>query len=1077
MKKAKYFFLILILIVFFKDVKVYGACHGVGYAHLDVSWRWSINEGINKMKNTCKIQLENMERYPDYKFSIDNACMYEWMEVYYPDIFYQIKKRIAEGRWEPFGGGWSDPICDIPSGEEFIRQWLIGKRYFKEKFNFEVKVGANLDQYSSWPGGNLPQIAKKCGLKYYTFVRGLTKTNGKFFWWQANDGTKLFSHDSNYWFNCPAGNCGCSNTMPALKYYGAGNGGGGPNNEQASNCGETNSCSRLIDFFEDALRQNVPSSTNLTAEGYCLSTGGDKATGILTHRPFIKWYNRKCLCKLIEAEKFSTFASNLRFNYPQEEINAYLGGCKSGELEEFNYPQDEINQALKRYLLWQHHDNLPGNFTWDGVNIAHNDYQIVYNTFENVLARALLSIASHINTEGCGIPVLVFNSLSWPRTGVVEVNSEQIGNPKDVDVIDSDGRIVPHQVSFDGKKKIAFLAEGIPATGYRLYRIIPNDGQSPFPSTGLKVDEKNLVIENEYYRLELDKKTGYWIRVYDKVNKREGLEGKGNILGYSNYDGWPYGNNFDEWGIDLGDADSIEVVESGPVRAKIRVKHGVIYQDTIMQAKINRIDCFTWSDNYKQGGPAYLRVVFSLNIPEGIYTTEGPYGVSVSPDKNTNLEKPTLSWQDLSEVDYGISLINDSKYGGDREKNSIKLSLLSHAEFDNQQMLYSLYPHKGDWREGKTVKASYEVNYPLIARIEENHPGELPESYSFLKATPGNIIVSVTKKHEDSDDALIRVYETNGKKVEAKLVLNGGVISAQEIDMMEWNESQQLSITDETTINLTLNPYEIKTLRVKLPKYFGNRIILSCPKQVILIQGVSSKFMIKLNSARTFSEDVRLNLNFPKLSQIKSKSLKFKLESGKTKEFTIDLGKPLKLIKGESTIDIVYGRRKEIKIIPFEVISSIPRLEKEEVILFKIWEAEDLNHKTGMRVVDEDASNGIAWQGDNEKDRANEHLIYGPYEILPKGRYLVSFRLKIKERVKENVGIVDIFISSTLIPGLSKEMKSSTINGLDFTKEGVYQEFPIIFRQAPNYKNEFRVYWFGKTSLWTDRITLFKLNL
>ncbi|PIU68231.1 MAG: hypothetical protein COS84_01425, partial [Armatimonadetes bacterium CG07_land_8_20_14_0_80_40_9] len=361
MKKTGFFLLVLGLIIFCMDIKVFSACHGVGYAHLDVSWRWSINEGINKMKNTCKIQLENMERHPDYKFSIDNACMYEWMELYYPDIFSQIKKRIAEGRWEPFGGLWSDPICDIPSGEEFIRQWLIGKRYFKEKFNFEVKVGANLDQYSSWPGGNLPQIAKKCGIKYYAFVRGLTKTNGNFFWWQANDGTKLFSHDSNYWFNCPAGNCGCSNTKPALKYYGAGNGGGGPNNEQASNCGEANSCSRLIDFFEEAVKQNVPSSTNLTAEGYCLSTDGEKATGILTHRPFIKWYNRKCLCRLIEAEKFSTFSANLRFNYSPDEINAYLGGCKSGELEEFNYPQDEINQALKRYLLWQHHDNLPGN--------------------------------------------------------------------------------------------------------------------------------------------------------------------------------------------------------------------------------------------------------------------------------------------------------------------------------------------------------------------------------------------------------------------------------------------------------------------------------------------------------------------------------------------------------------------------------------------------------------------------------------------------------------------------------------------------------------------------------------------
>ncbi|MEW6203288.1 MAG: hypothetical protein AB1546_15020, partial [bacterium] len=203
-------------------------CHGVGYAHLDVSWRWSVNEGINKMMNTSLKQLKNMEKYPQYKFSFDNPIMHEWMELYYPEVFSQIKKRVQEGRWEPFGAVWTDPIADITGGEEFVRQILTGKRYINEKFNYEIKVGSDLDQYSSWPGGNLPQIVKKSGIEYYSFVRGLQGTNGKFFWWRGNDGTKVFSHDSDYWFNCPEGTCGCSATAPALKFYGAGDGGGGP---------------------------------------------------------------------------------------------------------------------------------------------------------------------------------------------------------------------------------------------------------------------------------------------------------------------------------------------------------------------------------------------------------------------------------------------------------------------------------------------------------------------------------------------------------------------------------------------------------------------------------------------------------------------------------------------------------------------------------------------------------------------------------------------------------------------------------------------------------------------------------
>lgn len=829
LSEARFLLVALTGIILTSGNVLFGACHGVGYAHLDPCWRWSINEGINKMRKTCLLQLNNMENHPEFKFSFDNPCEYEWMEIYYPKIFAGVKQMVAEGRWEPFGGQWADPLCDLLDGEAFVRQWLIGKRYLKEKFNFECKVGADLDNYSSWPGGNLPQIVKKCGIKYYTFARGLTHTNGKFFWWEANDGSKIFSHDTNYWYNSFGGGDGCSGTTPALKYYGAGNGGGGPDANQASDCGGADFGSRLIDFFADAVKEGVPEDTDLVAKGYCLSSNGIQATGLLTHRSYLKWYNRKCLCLLMEAEKFSFFAASL--DCPEEEMidtyvgaqkksdKIFLGASKSGESGGFNYPQREFNEALKKYLFWQHHDNLPGNFTWDGVNTSHNDYVNVYNTYFNIRDRALTVIAGHVNTQGEGVPVLVFNSLSWTRTGVVEVPFSQFGNPENVDVEDGDGNAVPAQISLDGEKKLVFLARDIPATGYKEYRIIAIGEPSSFAATGLTVNIEDKIIENEYYRVEFDKNTGWWKRVYDKVNKREVLDssGEGNCLGYAHKDGWPYGNGFDEWGVDFGGADSIEVIEFGPVRAKVRVKHGMIYQDTILTTGGKRIDCFTWSEDYKSGGgPAYLRVVFPLNIFGGIYTTEGPYGYSESPDEATEIEKPTLSWQDLSGLEYGVSILNDSKYGGDRDENKIKLSLISHPEFDQQEMLYSLYPHKGGWREGGTVRASYEINYPLRIKVATSHSGDLPKSHSFLAAGPSNIVVSVVKKHEDNNDLIIRFYETGGNKVKAKLVFGDKISKAWEEDMMEWNEiSQELPIVDNTTLNIDIDYYEIKTLRIK----------------------------------------------------------------------------------------------------------------------------------------------------------------------------------------------------------------------------------------------------------------------
>lgn len=1070
-------FILFLFLFSFKEYIFSQNCHSIGYAHLDPSWRWSINEGINKMKNTCIRQLENLQRYPHYKFSLDNICEYEWMEKYYPEIFSRIKEKVKEGRWEPFGGMWADPLMDTVEGESIVRQYLVGKRYVKEKFDFEIKVGANLDNYSSWPDGNIPQIAKKCGIDYYVFCRGLKETNGKFFWWVGNDGTKIFAHDTENWYNCDGG-CNCSKTEPSLKYYGKGDGGGGPSLEEAETCSETGNCSRLIDFFEEAVKKKIPEKTFLTARGYCLSTDGDRATGVLTHRPFLKWFNRKCLVKLIEAEKFSLFASSLRFNYPEEIKEKYIGGCLSGESENFNYPQQEINYALKKYLFWQHHDNLPGNFTWDGVKIAWNDLENVYRSFENIIEGAILTISSKINTEGEGIPVLVFNSLSWERTGVVEIDLEKIENFEKIEVRDYTGKIIPYQIvcDRDRSKKLVFLAENVPATGYKLYRIVPAAGENVF-KTGIFVDEKNLVFENEYFILQIDKNTGFWKRVYDKKNKREVLKGPGNVLGYSNSDKWPYGNNFDEWGTDYEKTEKIEIVEKGPVRVKIRSKYGPVYQDTILYFRLPRIDCFVHSENYKkENGPAYLRVVFPLNIPSGTYTTEAPYGVSVSPDRETTLEKPALSWQDLSDREYGVSLINDSKYGGDRDGEKIKLSLISHPEFEKQNMLYSLYPHKGGWKEGNTPRVSYEVNYPLIGKIVENHSGVLPPSYSFLKAEPENIIVSVVKKHEDTKDAILRIYETTGKNTDAKIIFGEEVLEAFETDMIEWEKvSENLSISQGKILNLKFSPYEIKTLRIKLPEYFENKLFIEHPSSLLFVKDAITEFSITLNNSTSEEKTGKIELSFPGKYYFKN----FEIKKGEIKSLSFKIEEP-PLQKGILNLKITCQNFKEEKKIPYEVISLGTDFKNQELLLYKIYEGEELLHKTGRKVQDVDALNKICWCAQENLDKKNEHIIFGPYTLLPEGRYLVSFRIKNLKRTKEEIATIDVFATSTLIEGISETKTSLTIKGEDFPAENIYKEFVLFFKQKKlfgrgEFKNEFRVFWRGNSSICVDRISLFKI--
>ncbi|MFA6449931.1 MAG: glycoside hydrolase family 38 C-terminal domain-containing protein [bacterium] len=1051
-------------------------CSGMGYAHLDVSWRWSVNEGINKMRNTTVKQLTNMERYPNFTFSFDNPMMYSWMEEYYPDLYAQIRSRIKEGRWEPISGMWVDPMVELEDGESFVRQWLMGKRYVRDKFGYEIKVGSDVDQYGAWPGGNLPQIAKKSGIEYYTFARGLKDTNGKFFWWRGIDGTKIFSHDTDYWFNCPEGNCGCSSTTPSLKYYGAGDGGGGPALDQAAVCGGADSCGRFIDFFGQAEKMNVKAETTLTAEGYTLASDGISATGILIHRPFLKLYNRKNINLLMEAEMFALFARASRFNFSKEHAESFLGGCKSGESGLFNYPQQDLNNALKKFLVWQHHDNLPGNFTWDGVRIARNDLQSAYNSFDTALDSALLDISSHVNTEGSGTPLLVFNSLSWPRSGVVEIDLSGFGGSADTGVVDGDGRPIPSQISADGRKKLVFQADDIPAVGFMLFRAVSADKTAGVKPTGLTADPKNLIFENKFFILEIDSKTGFWKRVFDKSNNREVLDGGGNILGAADKDAWPYGERFREWGADLKDADSIVVVESGPVRVKIRVQHGVIFQDTILYANVNRIDSYVWSDKYMSGGPAYLRVVFKLNVADGTYTTEGPYGYAESPDKKTDLEKPTLSWQDLSGGGFGASIINDSKYGGDRVGNSIKLSLIGHAEFDDQRMLYSLYPHKGGWREGLTQRMSNDVNNPLIVRRDISHGGEFPISLSFLEASPENVIVSVVKKHEDSEDAIVRIYETNGVKTKVRLTFGGGVLSAREIDMMEWNEdSKAITLTDENTLEFDMTPYEIKTLRVSLPPWFGNKVSIVPPGRILLVQGSPSTATFQLSNTRQTTEKVDLTITFPKEAGIAPVTRTVELNSGETKDIQVKIDTPQVVTNGFAVLDLSYSGRRDTKKAPFEVMPSVPKFEGAEVALYKVWEAEAMPHKMGMSVDDPDAGNAVAWRAVKGFDKENDHLMFGPYEQLPEGRYIVSFRVKVAEKTPGNVAAFDVFVVPVEAPSLAQAKVKKTISGADFPEAGKYADISLAFRQPKYSRDEFRVFWYGKSSFWIDRIAVFKV--
>ena len=369
----------------------------------------------------------------------------------------------------------------------------------------------------------------------------------------------------------------------------------------------------------------------------------------------------------------------------------------------------------------------------------------------------------------------------------------------------------------------------MPPVGYRVYRLTGGSDSTAGITTGPGFPE------NRFFRVEFDAGTGLLTRILDKESRREVLApgGKGNLLQVfkdtpRDWDAWNIDSDFEKIKTDLTDAEKVEIVESGPVRTVLRVtrKHegSTFVQDTVLYDKIRRIDFPTrvsWHAEHK-----LLKVAFPVNVDADRATYEIPYAtVSRSVKPKTDAEKakfevPAQKWADLSARDFGVSLLNDCKYGYDIRGNLMRLSLLRapkwpdpEADQGDHSFTYSLYPHAGDWRKGGTVRAGYDLNQPLLSLVlTQSAKGELPPEHSFFSASSPNVVLGAMKKAEDSDGLIIRLYEATGSKANATITLPAKAKSACETDLLE-NSIKDVP-AEGNRLKLSFGAYEIKTVKV-----------------------------------------------------------------------------------------------------------------------------------------------------------------------------------------------------------------------------------------------------------------------
>ncbi len=542
--------------------------------------------------------------------------------------------------------------------------------------------------------------------------------------------------------------------------------------------------------------------------------------GVFTSQAAHKRNMREAEVAMLDAEKYSSLA--------------WLNGAQ--------YPADKLTEAWKKVLFNQFHDLAAGSGIGVIYQDAQRDYDVVQWTAADATESALGTLTSMINTKVSApgaVPVVVYNPLAWQRTDLATVSVQLPGasNGK-VAVVDASHNPVPVQlISYDAATNQAQLLvelKDVPSLGYEVLQAEPNSKAA----AASDLHANGFTLENSAVKVVVDPKSGCITSLYDKTAQFESIAagGCGNeLIAFKDtpkdYDAWNIDSDFDKVFTKLDDAESVKLIEQGPVRATIRVtrvwQKSKFVQDISIYANLDRVDVtndIDWHETH-----ILLKAAFPVAASSSQATYEIPYGWIQRPTTRNNsweaakFEVPALRWADLGDGKHGFSVINESKYGYDAVNNVLRLSLLRaptwpdpDADQGHHHFAYSLYAHGGDWKQALTVRRGYEFNYPLTATQVESHEGKWPASESFVSTDASNVVLTAMKKTEDGDGLLLRFYEWAGKDSSVQVTVPAGAASATETNLMEKTEGSPLAAAGNK-VTFPIHPFAIQTIRVDYP--------------------------------------------------------------------------------------------------------------------------------------------------------------------------------------------------------------------------------------------------------------------
>jgi alpha-mannosidase len=835
--------------------------HYVSHTHYDAEVFLTRDETFEIGYSVLLGALAAMRADPQFKFVLDQTCYITPFLKTYPEERPFFEQMIAEKRLEITCGMHAMPDVNIPSGESFIRQVLQGKAWCEKELGVDIRCGWLLDTFGQHP--QIPQLMVKCGFDHNVFQRIGTLDGPTEYWWKGLNGTPLFCH----WMR----------STYCVLYSAPGN----------------------LHEFRKFAEARLKSLKEHALTPHLLAVSGADLTPIQPHvtRIFAE-YNRAYddveFVVSTPREYFELVKGSAEFPVWEGDLNPVFQGCYSARIavKQWNRrletllgnagmadaaaalmggPRQEtrITEAWEGVLFNQFHDIICGSHVDKVYANTIDRFKVSHAMASQSLEASLEHLAGQIDTTGEGVPIVVFNPLSWNRDDAVECRvgfSEK--NVYEIEVRDSEG----HRVASDllaceryetgGIKRatVLFIALDVPSLGYDVYRVLSTTQEAPASSLSsnqagsFMADIHSDVIENEFFRLEIDAWNGAIKSLVEKTTRWEVIPeerqyGATVVKELDNGNFWEYNGhckgdalfpmNRDHPLPAVGDARAAFShnyggdgrVTNGRARMDYNVNFafgkGFFATRIRLYAGLPRIDIHTTLVNEDER--VRYRMALPTTLENGVITQEIPFGAIERPKG----EFPAQNWMDYSNESKGVAVLNRGLPGNNVDDKVLLLSLLkctalkegygesggfskSTKTTDGYEIGvphtfdYSLVPHAGGWREAKLVRRGMEFNRSLIALKAANRPGRLPKRMSLFEISADSVVVSAVRA--TARGMIVRLYETEGQAVTGVTLTSAvPIASAHETDLIEKAAQSVPLAADSRSLTFDIGPFEIKT--------------------------------------------------------------------------------------------------------------------------------------------------------------------------------------------------------------------------------------------------------------------------